>query len=103
MEMSAVPSSGEVTGQARKNARARKDAQILLDWRGKPRAHRDQWRIDRARWLYQYGNRSAALEELKDVNDFRDALRWDGTSTEPALPKSVLHERVGTPLPEATS
>jgi hypothetical protein len=77
------------------------DARLILTpvcYRGQ-NAHNDQWRLDRARWLWQHGGRSlrsAARAELDDMNALRRHYAWEGKpGYDGAIPLAALREPVG--------
>lgn len=45
----------------------------------------DLWRLDRAQWHYDYGNRALAERELKHINEFRAARDWDNPGKYPPM------------------
>jgi hypothetical protein len=76
---------------------ALRDAQRLLSpgaYKGAD-AHSDQWRLDRARWQYQYGVKKLAISELADINAVRAVWRHEGKENNDELPETVLSLPVG--------
>lgn len=76
------------------------DAQLLLRmggyYLGEP-THRDQWRLDRARWNYQHarGMKRAALAELADMNAIRRLYASEGKPGNHPIPEKALRQPVG--------
>jgi len=78
--------------------KGRREAQRLLSphcYRGTEH-HDRQWELDRARWQYQYGSRRIALEMLREINSFRNYLKWEGRPNNEELAESVLAEKIGS-------
>lgn len=59
--------------------------------------HRDQWRLDRARWNYQYarGMKRKALAELADMNAIRRLYASKGKPFNHPIPEMALRQPVG--------
>lgn len=50
-----------------------------------PHADVDTWRLARAQWHWDFGSRTYAKSELKDINEFRASRDWDNPGKYPPL------------------
>lgn len=78
-----------------KRKEAVRKARLLLSNHADITTHSNQWRLDRARWQYQYGDPEQAAAELHDMNRLHDLYRWEGKEGYPDIPESCLMDSIG--------